>query len=76
MPQRFCVWNCGGTECLNASGGTECLNAVVSWLLEGACCKHLWVCRRSPLQRNSFRTARAFVLHRQMAVQTAIPSMQ
>jgi hypothetical protein len=28
------------------------------WLLEGACCKHLWVCRRPPLQRNcSLKTA-------------------
>ena len=66
-------------EAPNASTLAAAPNAstlVVSWLLEGACCKHLWVCRRSPLQRNSFRTARAFVLHRQMAVQTAIPSMQ
>ena len=27
---------------------------IAAQLLRGACCKHLWVCRRSPLQRNSF----------------------
>jgi len=31
-----------------------CLHVIASWLLRGACCKHLWVCRRSPLQRNCF----------------------
>jgi hypothetical protein len=29
------------------------LENSAAWLLRGACCRHLWVCRRSPLQRNS-----------------------
>jgi hypothetical protein len=32
--------------------GSCCLHVASSGLLKGACCKHLWVCRRSPLQRN------------------------
>ena len=29
------------------------LENSAAWLLRGACCRHLWVCRRSSLQRNS-----------------------
>ena len=48
----------------------------MSVLLWHACCNHLRVGRRQHRQCSLASAARAFVLHRQMAVQTAIPSMQ
>jgi hypothetical protein len=60
---------------LSACGSTVLLQHM-SVLLWHACCNHLRVGRRQYRQCSLASAARAFVLHRQMAVQTAIPSVQ